>query len=227
MTEPAASLTELELRAELFDAMDGNLRMSRRKKLLDAYREAVLASVSVPSADQTTDRAADSHSCDNCEGIDPATCLTRPKADSKADDRADLRQRIADAVLAVLPEPTDRATILTEAADCAYRIARRLDEQHHDERAQGAWDVENALRAELRRLAAEAQPTTKPEPESCAHCGKTVRRISGTLTEWWVHDPGGQAFCYPWQPASSPRATPQPAAGARQDGAQPQEEHRG
>ena len=58
MTEPAANLTELELRAELFDAMDGNLRMSKRKKLLDAYREAVLASVSVPPADQTTDRAA-------------------------------------------------------------------------------------------------------------------------------------------------------------------------
>jgi hypothetical protein len=56
----------------------------------------------------------------------------------------------------------------------------------------------------------------KPESEPCAHCGKTIRRITGTLTEWWVHDPGGHAFCYPWQPASSPRATPQPA-GVRQD----------
>lgn len=63
----------------------------------------------------------------------------------------------ADAALAVLPAFADRAAVLREAADVAYRIARRLNDQHHDERAQGAWDVENTLRAELRRMADGAQ----------------------------------------------------------------------
>ncbi|MBW5420313.1 hypothetical protein GKQ77_01840 [Streptomyces sp. BG9H] len=66
-------------------------------------------------------------------------------------------QEVADVVLAVLPAPAGRAAELREAADIAYRIARRLDEQHYDERAQGAWDVENTLRAEIRRSADEAQ----------------------------------------------------------------------
>ncbi|WP_409469104.1 hypothetical protein [Streptomyces sp. HC307] len=70
------------------------------------------------------------------------------------------------------------------------------------------------------RMADEAQPATETQPESCAHCGKDILRISGTLTEWWVHDPGGHTICFPQQAASSPRATPKPAAGARQDGAQ-------
>jgi hypothetical protein len=42
-SDHAASLTELEIRSELFNAMDGNLRMSKRHTLLDAYRDAVLA----------------------------------------------------------------------------------------------------------------------------------------------------------------------------------------
>lgn len=64
--------------------------------------------------------------------------------------------------------PTTRADVLCDAADCAYRIARRLDDQHHDQRAQGAWDVENVLRAQARlavadgsRMADEAQPATE------------------------------------------------------------------
>jgi hypothetical protein len=57
--------------------------------------------------------------------------------------------------------------------------------------------------------------------KSCAHCGQPVSRVIGTLTAWWVHAPGGNTVCDPQQAASSPRATPEPAAGARQDGAQP------
>ncbi|MEV7140732.1 hypothetical protein [Streptomyces tauricus] len=68
----------------------------------------------------------------------------------------------------VLPAPVDpaaiRATALRWAADQAYRRARRLDEQEHDERAQGAWDVENTIRAGLRRMADETQqPETRPD----------------------------------------------------------------
>ena len=121
---------------------------------------------------------------------------------------------VADAVLAVLPEPADRAAILTEAADYAEATAEMLRGQHEFGRSTGALDVMTVLR----RLAAEAPTTTKPETGSCVHCGKPVRCISGTLTEWWVHAPGGQAFCYPWQPASSPRATPQPAAAPEECG---------
>lgn len=84
----------------------------------------------------------------------------------------------------------------------------------------------------LRRLAvehgtgAQQQDVAEAEPESCAHCGKTIRRITGTLAEWWVHVAGGQAFCYPWQPAKSPRATPKPAPVEQQAAAADGEETR-
>ncbi|WP_060886219.1 hypothetical protein [Streptomyces caniscabiei] len=84
-----------------------------------------------------------------------------------ARDDDDMPQLVLDdpRTIAAAAASVARAVILTEAAECAYRIARRLDEQQHDQRAQGAWDVENVFRAELRSLAAEAQPTTKPETE--------------------------------------------------------------
>jgi hypothetical protein len=72
-------------------------------------------------------------------------------------------------------------------------------------------------------VAVEAQQQPQPEapPESCAHCGEPVRCITGTLAEWWVHTPGGNTVCNPEHAGDSPRATPEPAAGVRQDGAQP------
>ena len=106
--------------------------------------------------------------------------------------------------------PTDRATVLLEVAD----FLRGL-------RTTGTAATVQDIETELRRLAAAAQPTSQPAPESCAHCGKTILRISGTLAEWWVHDPGGHTICFPEQAASSPRATPKPAVGVRQDGARP------
>lgn len=139
-----------------------------------------------PGPDATPDNDLDSHIADVVLSVLPAPAAPVPPA-----DRTALRGRIvealyererpprdpawaeayamdrevfeamAGAVLAVLPAPVDRAAVLTEAAECAYRIARRLDDQHHDERAHGAWDVENVLRAELRQMAAE---TWKPEP---------------------------------------------------------------
>ncbi|HET9382566.1 MAG TPA: nucleoside triphosphate pyrophosphohydrolase [Streptomyces sp.] len=53
------------------------------------------------------------------------------------------------------------------------------------------------------------------EAEHCAHCGRAISRVTGTLAAWWVHNPGGNTICDPQQAANSPRATP-PAAG-RQD----------
>ncbi|WP_210637179.1 hypothetical protein [Streptomyces sp. GESEQ-13] len=105
---------------------------------------------------------------------------------------AALRQQIT--------EPADRAAVLREAADHAYRIARRLDEQEHDERAQGAWDVENTLRAELRRMADE---TATEHRCVCSH----------PADEHSVYGCADDCACE-WVPKRKP------AAGARQDGDQ-------
>lgn len=212
-TEPAPSLTELEIRSELFDAMDGNLRMSRRKKLLDAYREAVLAAAPVPPpTDQTALRDRIRRAVCEAEGFAWDTDMLEPDEYGEA----------ADAVLAVLPDVVDRAALIAATVRaCAEHLRDRYSDTWTEDAARSL--ELNAARIErgeqtalLRRLAAEAQPTTKPEPEpeSCAHCGKTIRRITGTLTEWRVHDPGGHTMCVPELAASSPRATPRPAAGA-------------
>jgi hypothetical protein len=71
--------------------------------------------------------------------------------------------------------------------------------------------------------AGPTHPTAGSQPEHCMYCGKAIRRITGTLAAWWVHDPGGNTVCFPEQAASSSRATPKPAAGVGQDGAQTQE----
>jgi hypothetical protein len=63
---------------------------------------------------------------------------------------------LADAVLAVLPPPADRAAVLREAADIAEDVAIRLHRAHDVGGSLGAYEA----MAELRRLAAEA-----PQPE--------------------------------------------------------------
>lgn len=127
----------------------------------------------------------------------------------------------ADAVLALLPPPADRAAVYREAADDLATAFGDPMAKHI-----GAISASH-LRRRAREIEAgqtsETPADTEAQPESCANCGKTIRRITGTLTAWWVHVPGGQAMCQPWQPARSTRATPKPAAGARQDGAQTQE----
>lgn len=87
----------------------------------------------------------------------------------------------------------------------------------------GPHDVAEVLRELLadeasgaRRAADDEQPDGT-RPESCAHCGKAILRRSGTLSVWWVHDPGGHTMCVPTAGGDSPCATPKPAAGARQD----------
>jgi len=97
------------------------------------------------------------------------------------------------AVSALLPATVDRAAVLREAADSAYRIARRLDDQQHDERAQGAWDVENALRAELRRMADETQQPTGACPD-CGHLSCDGNGPCGAITKVNV-DTEGRCAC--------------------------------
>ncbi|NUP35973.1 MAG: hypothetical protein HOY76_02855 [Streptomyces sp.] len=106
---------------------------------------------------------------------------------------------VADAVLAVLP---DRAAILTEVAELAERL---MDERYGPDcsYAIGGLDVAR----ELRRLAAEAPTTTKPpgvQPRHTCHDQKSA--------------PGWDWEC---QWCSTLPDDISPAAGVRQDGAQP------
>lgn len=160
------------------------------------------------------DNLAANFGCAGCELRDRIAEVLWPLTDWDGDQSN--AERAADAVFAVLPPPADRAAILREAISAAEDEARHL----YDDMGQKAAAGGRLVADRLRRLADEAQPTTEAQPQPCAHCGKTIRRITGTLTEWWVHIPGGQALCYPWQPARSTRATPKAAAGARQDGVQ-------
>lgn len=184
--------------------------------------------------------------------------------------------KLADAVLAVLPEPADRtgaqAAALRWAADhiedgellptrdlkfvrgvdwALGRLRRMADETAPDETdaAQAAVSRVRILHRKanhgetcvycahgqrlgydttwpcdtIRALDGTDQPAAGARQESCAHCGQPIRRITGTLAVWWVHDPGGNTVCDWAQPAHSPRATPKtddgPADGVRQDGA--------
>lgn len=124
----------------------------------------------------------------------------------------------AAAVLAVLPDPAAvRARTLAEAADWLEAWRPEFFERWAvAERDRYEGGVDDAA-TELRRLTGETPADTAAQAVSCAHCGNTIRRITGTLTAWWVHIPGGQAMCQPWKPARSTRATPKPAAGAQQE----------
>ena len=100
---------------------------------------------------------------------------------------------IADAVLAVLPAPVDRAAVLNEAAD---HLARQADELW----APGtrAHTVMQADVAELRRMAAEAQPT----PDLAAADNPTQLRWGLNDVLWGDDDtvtvllsgPGGEPY---------------------------------
>jgi hypothetical protein len=128
--------------------------------------------------------------------------LPKPIAAVRADE-------IADAVLAVLPAPADRAAVLR---DFLWRL----------EQSAGGAAAEKFLddNPELRHMAVESAAVdrvaaeTPPAETECAHCGKPVRRITGTLAAWWVHDPDGHTACHPQQSNSS-RATPGPAVEAQ------------
>lgn len=132
-----------------------------------------------------------------------------------------------DAVLAVLPEPADRATVLTEAADAVFAldydvmVGEEGDENLGSMRE--AWDL-GTIHAEklLRRLAGEAPTTTKPE----THGPETA------VTMHAIPLPGsdGISACCGRPPCEfvGERVTRDPAkvtctgaaAGVRQDGAQ-------
>ena len=125
-------------------------------------------------------------------------------------------EQFADAVLAVLPEPADRAAVVAQAVRACAEHLRITYSDTWTADAANSLDL-HAARIErgepialLRRLADET-PAAEAQPESCAHCGQPISRITGTLAAWWVHDPGGNTVCHPEQAASSTRATPKTA----------------
>ena len=192
-TDRSPSLAELEIRSELFDAMDGNLRMSKRHKLLDAYRDAVLASA--PTAEQPpVDRAAVRDRIVTAIKTAPFEELRTVGYAPNGPLQITIRvEELADAILRAVPAavsvppPTradDRAAAECSAQNRNYESGPRLcirAAQHHgdhiDERgfhwsdttavyplADGTFRTGINVRAELRRMADEAQQ--QPDTET-------------------------------------------------------------
>ncbi|MCG0066505.1 hypothetical protein L0F81_25020 [Streptomyces tricolor] len=176
------------------------------------YREAWLTGAAQiePAVQSPADRAAE-HTCGNCEGIDPGTCLANPgraaaptdwidghpqleaiaaavwercgRSDSGAcveDDPRNIAVAALAAMLAVLPEPVDRAAVraeaLREGADAAERL---MDERYGPDcsYAIGGMDVAR----ELRRLAGEPPANSKAPTDRAAIERAFAERLAAEL----------------------------------------------
>jgi hypothetical protein len=166
-----------------------------RTALQGAARRAALPAVQVPATDRAAlrDRIAEALADE-----DARTCgwghafLDRYGADAETDG-------FVDAVLAVLPAPTDRAAVYAEVADCLAADAEQGEKEGFTRiyRRSAAKQVRE-WGEELRRMADEAQPERcDVEFEGGGQCTKQA----GHRT-----------------PQNQDPHTP-PAAGARQDGA--------
>lgn len=142
------------------------------------------------------------HSCTNCEGADPDTCLVNP------DQRG------------------TPAAFLAWAADVAEEVAEELRARHEFERSTGAYEVMD----ELRRMADEtATETPTPGPFAGGSYLTAEHDTLGMIAARYGGDPLAWEIANPWVtsrsmplPAGLRVAIPadQPAAGARQDGAE-------
>lgn len=117
----------------------------------------------------------------------------------------DAREKALAGIAAVLPAPVDQAAVLRQAIS---RLATRANQAPAPRaRLHSFHDVAGVLTDELRRMVDEKRAAeTRPEP--CMHCGQPIRRVTGTLSAWWVHDPGGNTVCDWARAAASPRAAP-------------------
>ncbi|GGU84425.1 hypothetical protein GCM10010275_19350 [Streptomyces litmocidini] len=152
-----------------------------------------------------TEHPAAAHSCGNCDGIDPGTCLANPERTASvpdpttADDPVQLRWGLGD----VLHGDDDTVTVCLSGPD-----------------REPYW-----LGLDADRAAALRDDLAGPYKETrCAHCGLEIEDRGHPFIQehsnWysiWVHVPGGYSVCFPQQGAASTRATP--AAGL--DAAQP------
>ncbi|MCX5336926.1 hypothetical protein [Streptomyces sp. NBC_00140] len=147
----------------------------------------------------------------DADGNLPCRCGDWREPGAEVDDENDWHAHLADAVLAVLPPPADRAAALTEAE--RTMLAYALDQaQEHIWSRDGFTDEDQAAVTSLRRLAAEA-----PAPETQA-----ARCLCGAPIEWmdvdvangsgWVHSPGSDTPCLTAIPAGA-AAPGQPQRG--------------
>jgi hypothetical protein len=114
-----------------------------------------------------------------------------------------LNAPLLDAVLAVLPAPTDRATVLREAADAITEVIeadRAYSPRRSNDRAAlgGAREIVLNLIDKPRRMADEAQ---QPETQAlfCV-CGASAQRDG----DRWTHQPGTGDTCL-YRPDARPR----------------------
>jgi hypothetical protein len=113
---------------------------------------------------------------------------------------------IADAVLAVLPEPTDRAAILREAADAYDAIIDKSAGKEADPRYwSGVHDVAVGLRAMADAaagpggVAGEAQQPVSVDVLRCV-CGDPVQLMDDSDPTSWIHSPGSDTRCLDARP---------------------------
>ncbi|OYP14043.1 hypothetical protein CFC35_05615 [Streptomyces sp. FBKL.4005] len=190
---------------------------SFRADYLNHAREVIAIVRAAVSAPQSpADRAAE-HTCGNCEGIDPGSCLVNPdraaaptdwidghpqleaiaaavwercgRSDSGAcveDDPRNIAVAALAAMLAVLPEPVDRAAVRAEAFEDAAKMLAGLDPVKAALAGQHAWNVAAGLVRHMavqeRRLAGE-QPTNSKAPTDRAAIERAfAERLAAELT---------------------------------------------
>jgi hypothetical protein len=171
---------------------------------------AVSAAVE-PPADQTALRDRIAEALATADGWDIPTGATMRDV---SEELATHFRGLADAVLAVLPAPADRATVLREAAD---QYAKLTDQNEAYDREQGELDETARLQhgtvrdvvAGLRRMADE----TATETPSMRLARQSVQAMTDTFQQAC---PPGCVAC-----ATDESHDPEPAAGARQDGSRP------
>lgn len=146
------------------------------------------------------------------------------------------RMRMADAVLAVLPEPADRAAVSREAEAELYVLLRKAGEPRDEAQALIDRHRDEVLRrAELRRMADEAA-TTEAHPAECTasrsgDCLREAESETACDTEAGEcvhggqpaipvqHAPGKAIRCPDCRAKGYAVCLDEPAVGARQDGA--------
>jgi hypothetical protein len=154
-TEP--TLAELELREQLSDAMDGNLRMSRRRELLNAYRDEILANASSAGRAPAADRAADEQPAEfEFRGTAEIRAAALLEAASLLDQRATGIDAFASS------DYGEEARAVRELADAANALRRLAGEAQQDP---GICELPHLTIEE--EDACEAQQEPRPR---CPHC---------------------------------------------------------
>ncbi|MET9140528.1 hypothetical protein [Streptomyces parvulus] len=142
--------------------------------------------------------------------LDVLPAPTNHDTDTGAELTAEEARALADDLGLQLYEAQDAVAFVAECCTIAEREQRPITTADVREWLKGAQCGRQLATAELRRVAGETA-ATETQAESCSRCGQPIRRVTGTLTAWWVHDPGGHTACDWARAAESTRATPKAA----------------